>query len=430
MGFFRNRLKAYTAYLLYSGISSFAMYTIFSINMVYQIETVKLNPLQLVLVGTTLETACFLGQVPTGVLADVYSRRMAVIVGIFLMGAGFLIEGLFPTFPMVLLAQVLWGIGSTFTNGAEEAWVADEIGEAENRDLGKVFIRGSQIGQIAALLSIPVGIWLATFRLNLPVVSGSSLLLLLAFLLLLIMPEQHFKPTPREERNSWQAMGRMMLDGGKAVRRSPMLLLILAITVFMAMASEGFDRLQTDHFIQDYSFPDLGHLSWLVWFGIISAGSMILVLAVTEVVRRCIDTSNQRTLIATMFLLNMGLIASVAAFALAGNFYLAIAMFWCASICRQANSPLYTTWITRNSDPRMRATIISMLGQVDAIGQIAGGPAVGLIGSIVSLRAALLATCATLSPNAIFFTRALQISKAAPELPDEVDEEEAPAGTL
>ncbi len=130
-----------------------------------------------------------------------------------------------------------------------------------------------------------------------------------------------------------------------------------------------------------------------------------------------------------MFLLNMGLIASVAAFALAGNFYLAMAMFWCASICRRANSPLYTTWITRNSDPRMRATIISMLGQVDAIGQIAGGPAVGLIGSIVSLRAALLATCAILSPNAIFFTRALQISKGAPEL-SEVDEEKAPATPL
>src|ERR1700730_13308653 len=155
MHFLSNKLKAYTFYLLFSGISAFATCCIFSINMVYQIETVKLSPLQLVLVGTTLESACFLCQVPTGVLADLYSRRMAVIVGVFLTGLGFLIEGLFPTFTMVLRAQVIWGVGATFTSGAEEAWVADEIGEA---DMARAFMRGSQISQVASLLAIPVGI--------------------------------------------------------------------------------------------------------------------------------------------------------------------------------------------------------------------------------------------------------------------------------
>jgi hypothetical protein len=40
-----------------------------------------LNPLQLVLVGTVLEATAFLAEIPTGVLADVYSRRWSVIVG-------------------------------------------------------------------------------------------------------------------------------------------------------------------------------------------------------------------------------------------------------------------------------------------------------------------------------------------------------------
>ena len=48
---------------------------------------------------------------------------------------------------------------------------------------------------------------------------------------------------------------------------------------------------------------------------------------------------------------------------------------------------------------------------MDAIGQIAGGPGVGLIGTLVSLRAALLATCAILFPNVFFFMCALQLSK-------------------
>ncbi|MBA2682627.1 MAG: MFS transporter, partial [Ktedonobacteraceae bacterium] len=139
--------KALTIYLILSGVFSFAFTTITSINMVYQIEMVKLNPLQLVLVGTTLEVTCFLCQVPTGVLADTYSRRLPVVLGYLLMGLGFLCEGLFAHFYPVLLAQVLWGFGVTLVSGAQEAWCADEIGEEQ---VGQAFLRGSQIGQIAS----------------------------------------------------------------------------------------------------------------------------------------------------------------------------------------------------------------------------------------------------------------------------------------
>jgi MFS transporter, DHA3 family, tetracycline resistance protein len=70
----KRRLSAQTVYLIFSGASSLFFATIVTVNLVYQVEVAKLNPLQLVLVGTALETVYFLCQVPTGVLADVYSR--------------------------------------------------------------------------------------------------------------------------------------------------------------------------------------------------------------------------------------------------------------------------------------------------------------------------------------------------------------------
>ena len=72
-----------TVYLIYSGASSLFFALIATVNIVYQLEVAKLSPLQLVLVGTSLEAICFLCQVPTGVLADVYSRRLAVILGAY-----------------------------------------------------------------------------------------------------------------------------------------------------------------------------------------------------------------------------------------------------------------------------------------------------------------------------------------------------------
>src|SRR5690349_21306584 len=103
-------------YLLLRTLAAFGFGVTFSINMIYQVAMVGLSPLQLVLVGTSLEIAAFLFEIPTGVVADVYSRRLSIIIGYFLIGLGFMVEA-YPTFATVLLAQVIWGIGYTFTSG-------------------------------------------------------------------------------------------------------------------------------------------------------------------------------------------------------------------------------------------------------------------------------------------------------------------------
>src|SRR2546428_6238835 len=172
----KRRLSAQSVYLIFSGASSLFFATIVTVNLVYQVEVAKLNPLQLVLVGTALETVCFLCQVPTGVLADVYSRRLAIIVGICLVGVGFIIEGSFPNFVAILLAQSLFGIGATFTDGAEQAWITDEVGED---NIGPIFMRSTQIGLLGGLVGALLGVGLASIRLNLPIIVGGALDVLL-----------------------------------------------------------------------------------------------------------------------------------------------------------------------------------------------------------------------------------------------------------
>jgi len=71
-----RRFNAYSVYLTFSFAYGLASMTIFTTNLFYQLEVAKLNPLQLVLVGTVLEVSCFICQVPTGVLADLYSLSL------------------------------------------------------------------------------------------------------------------------------------------------------------------------------------------------------------------------------------------------------------------------------------------------------------------------------------------------------------------
>ncbi len=75
-----KKLDPYTIYMIQEGSSSLFFHTIVTVNLVYQATTVGLNPLQLVLVGTTLEAAAFLGEIPTGIVADIYSRRLGTVI--------------------------------------------------------------------------------------------------------------------------------------------------------------------------------------------------------------------------------------------------------------------------------------------------------------------------------------------------------------
>jgi hypothetical protein len=62
-----NPTRAY--YLLTVGWGVFYSMA-FTLALVYQIQVAHLTPLQLVVVGTVLELTCFLGEIPTGVVAD------------------------------------------------------------------------------------------------------------------------------------------------------------------------------------------------------------------------------------------------------------------------------------------------------------------------------------------------------------------------
>jgi MFS transporter, DHA3 family, tetracycline resistance protein len=408
-----NKLDAYKTYLFLSGASALFFTLVFTVNMVYQVQTVGLTPLQLVLVGTTLEVVIFLFEVPTGIVADVYSRRLSIIIGLFLIGLGFIVEGSVPRFEAILLAQVLWGLGITFTSGATEAWITDEIGEDR---AGQAFLRGSQVGQIVGLAGTVIAVVLGSLLLTLPIVLGGMLFLVLAVFLMLFMPETGFQPTPREERTSWQQMGHTLRSGVGLVRVRPILLTILGIGLFYGLYSEGLDRLGTPHLLQNFVLPTIGNFQPVVWIGMIDLVLGLLGIVATQLVIKRLDTTNHLAVARASFLFSALLVASLLGFALAGSFVVAVVASLAIGILRTLIGPIQATWINQHVDSNVRATVISMSGQVDAFGQIAGGPIVGVIGNI-SIRAALVASGLILSPVLFLYARATRMGHVGEPTP-------------
>ena len=401
---------AYKLFLLMTAVQSLALTTVFTINLVYQVRQVGLNPLQLVLVGTTLELTAFLMEIPTGVVADVYSRRLSVILGFVLLGVGFLVEGSLPLFEALLVAQVIMGLGYTFLSGASSAWLVDEIG-AERA--GGAFLRAAQVAQVTSFLAIFVSVALASISLQIAIVAGGIILLLLAGLLALVMPERGFQRRQSDERETWRALFSTLREGITLIRGGRVLILIMLATIIHGAFSEGFDRLSVAHILENFSLPPLGPINEIAWFGIISAVSMPLSIGATEILRRRLDLSDGRLVAKTLMLVYVVMIGSVLLFTLGESFALILLGLWLTQAARQVRNPLMEAWINLYVESDVRATVLSIQGQADAFGQIAGGPAVGAVGLVSSVRMAISVSSLLLLPILLVFRRTLKEDLAA-----------------
>ncbi|MEX1018505.1 MAG: MFS transporter [Litorilinea sp.] len=401
------RLSAYPLYVGVNFCQSLFSSTIFTVLAVYYVQDVGLNPLQLVLVGTLLEATIFIFEIPTGVIADLYSRRLSVIVGIALIGLCYVVQGLFPLLTMILLAEFVRGVGETFISGAFTAWIADEVGENQ---LARIFLRSAQARRLGALLGIGMGTILAAFYTPaLSVFVGGVLMVGLSGVLIFIMPETHFHRAAPSDRTTWQTMLHQTQTGLAVIRRQPVLLMFVFIGVLYGSFSEGFDRLWEAHFLHNFVFPAWLDAPPVVWIGLLNGASFVMGIAISELVIRRVNLESNRAIGRTLLAVTVLLMGALLLFGLAPGFELAALAFLMVGALRSLQYPLSATWLNRHIPAPVRATVLSFLGQTDALGQIMGGPGVGAVG-LRSLRAAMIFSALLLAPIIALYARRLRHS--------------------
>ena len=144
----------------------------------------------MVLVATALELSIFLFEVPTGVVADTISRRISIIIGVFLIGSGLVVQATFQSFLFILIAQIIWGLGYTFTRGVTQTWISDEIGEDQ---AGSAFLHAAQFEQLGALIAIGLSVLFSTiWGMRIPMLLGGLFFWMLGFYLMIWMPENAY----------------------------------------------------------------------------------------------------------------------------------------------------------------------------------------------------------------------------------------------
>jgi DHA3 family tetracycline resistance protein-like MFS transporter len=355
-----------------------------------------------------VEVSIFVFEIPTGVVADAFSRRLSIIIGYILMGVGTLVEGFFPAFLPIVIAQIIWGLGYTFTSGATQAWISDEIGE---EPANKLFLRATRVGLVASLLGMGLAIFVGANNVALPIQFGAVGILAIGFVLIFIMPETGFKPASKEDRNNWQHMWHTFNEGLKSVRSRPRLIAILGVGLFYGLYSEGFDRLWVKHLIDNFDITVIFGSNQVAFFAILRIVGSVLTIFVIRFVEKRVDSGSPLAIGRAMLIVT-GLIATaMIGFAISKFLLLTLVLYIVIDVLRDIRGPLNSAWVNQKLDSETRATVHSMVGQVDAIGQVAGGPGVGLVARFFSVGAAIATSGFLLFPAMFFVGRANSKSK-------------------
>jgi MFS transporter, DHA3 family, tetracycline resistance protein len=413
-----RRLPATTVYY---GLSFGLRMPTWVVMAVYLVRELHFSPLQLVLMGTVMEGAVFLFEIPTGVVADTYSRRLSLVVGYLGTGAAWVAVGL-PSAPWLIIALWgFWGFAYTFASGAEQAWITDEVGVER---VGGVFMRGARFGQAGAVVGLLIQVAVGTLSVRAGVILGGVFTLACGVAAALFMPETGFLRRPREQRASALAELRTTaLKGGRYARAQRIIMLLIGVELFLGMSSEAFDRLKEAHFLRDVGLPAVGQLDPVVWFGIFWLAGMVLNIAAIGSLIKRVEHGDREAV--ARFLLGFTVLelGAMLVFALTRSTWVAIAGLLGVFFARNMQGPLYDTWLSEQiTDSSVRATVFSITGQSNAVGQAAGGPALGVVGNAWGIRAALVGGALAIAPALGFYGRAIAHEGREPEL------EELPVG--
>jgi MFS transporter, DHA3 family, tetracycline resistance protein len=134
--------------------------------------------------------------------------------------------------------------------------------------------------------------------------------------------------------------------------------------------------------------------------------STLLSLGSTEWAKRRTSRLGPGSIPPTLLALTLATALAVVLMAGTSAFIVVIAAYLVVATLRPVFSPLVTGWVVGRVDSSVCATALSATDLLDSAGQIAGGPIVGAIGVLASVRAALLAGAAALAPAAALLAAA------------------------
>jgi MFS family permease len=353
---------------------------IWGINTLFLLDA-GLSNLQAFAANAFFTAGMMLFEVPTGVVADTWGRRMSYLLGTITLAAAtfvyYLLWVMSAPFWQWALVSMLLGLGFTFFSGAVEAWLVDALTYAGYEGgLESVLGRGQMIGGVAMLGgSVAGGVIAQATSLGVPFLLRVGVLLAMFVLAYRLMHDLGFAPAPaRHPLRATRAVFDASLEYG--LKNPPVRWVMLAAPFASGVGIYTFYALQP-FLLELYGDPDAYAVAGLA--AAIVAGSQILGGYAAPKIRGLFEKRTTALI--------LGAVASAVILALLGitkSFWLALALLVLWGLIFAADMPIRQAYLNDMIPSQQRATVLSFDSLMGSSGGVAIQPILGKTADVYS----------------------------------------------
>lgn len=317
-------------------------------------------------------------EVPTGVVADKWGRKISLFFGSLFFGAGFLMFGIFTSYPVLVMAEIICAFGMTMLSGADRALIYEALKATHEEDRAvKVMSRYDAFGSAAMFLAFPAGSLFVDSNI-IPYETALGIVFVatavagfISGLIVLFVKEPPFK-------KSMERPLRQGMEGFLQILRTPRLrafgmnyALISSVTFFMFWYYQSL--------LMENNMP-------VAWLGFVASGfnlTAMMLLLLAPVFERRLGIKN------TLFLSSLvpGILYLMVSF-IPGLVMAMIAIFGITNL-KAFRAPVLNALMNKEIDSSNRATILSGVSMIERVATTLLYPVAGMLTDI-SLNMALL----------------------------------------
>ena len=361
-----------TYYVLTAG-NTLAASLIWGINTIFLLDA-GLTNFQAFAANAYFTAGMVLFEIPTGVVADRWGRRVSFLCGTLTLAATtalyVLLWQVHSSFAWWAIVSALLGLGYTFFSGATDAWLVDALSATGfEGQLEGVFARGQVVIGAMTLVGSVAGGYLAQLtNLGVPYVARTGILLGTLVLALIMMHDLGFTPA-RGERPIAE-MKKIVSSSVEHGLKVPAVRAIMIAGMFSGgIGIYVFYALQP-HLLKLWGNQKAYGIAGLA--AALVAGAQIVGGLLTPWIRRAFK---RRT--SALLILEALAVAMLAIIGIAANFWVVIVLIMLWALLAYAGTPIRQAYLNGMIPSQERATILSFDSLIDNTGGIVAQPLLG-----------------------------------------------------
>jgi DHA3 family tetracycline resistance protein-like MFS transporter len=357
-------------------LTSFAFGTILPVYVLY-FRHHQLDLFEIALLAAVFEASILVFEMPTGLVADIYGRRISVVLSAVFSLASGLIFISFPLLAGFIVAEIVGGLGETLRSGALEAWLVDSL-KAEGREekIKSAFAQGTKFKTGGNLLGLILGGYLASLSMKLVWVPFTAIFLILCLFLALRMREEYElkKGTPeRVTSKLWETLR----ESTRVLKSQRLILALVLLSLFSEFAFETISQFWQVHFDENLLVPTQ-YFGW-----VLAAASILTILLMDKIT---VLSGKFRGEVSSLIILEGLFLLSLLVVAVTVSPLMAVIFFVLLQSFVSFKEPIFLDLYNKHIPSAQRATLLSFQSLVGSTGEVLSGLCIGVIALKFGLR--------------------------------------------